>query len=214
MEQQRPIIKRWPFNGAAFVYVGARQRRRGAGTIVTSGSSTTVTSGNVAVGGSVPQAFSQALVGDEIKLVMAGVVYRRYIRTKNSHDSVVVDTAINIPTAHTWTHLPHQSGLTDAVGWVNVQHLENKLLFIQLNSTASGAGITYSVEGRGAGDNNVPRELATGTLTAAVVAGTTNTAAADTLVIPEMIQDIRIGVKNDAGGIDNVSAWITGVQVR
>jgi hypothetical protein len=204
--QQRSIFKHYNFQGpasGAYTYIAAHHQK-GQGTIVTSGSSTTVTSGNLT------QAFSQAAVGDQIKTRVNKVTYRRYIATKASNDSVTVDTALSIPAPAPWYHLRQVGGITDADGWINVQGLENKLLYIQINTLGSAAGISYSVETRGAGDNSTPRQIIAGTLTAAVVAGTTNPLAADVVVIAEAMQDIRVGVKNANDGADNVSCWITG----
>lgn len=204
--QQRPIFKQYLYKGTGYVYAGAKRDRRGHGTIVTSGSTTTITSVN--------RAFEDAAVGDEIRVIINKVTYRRYIRTWTNAGSVVVDAAINIPVAQTWHHLPQRSGTADTDGWINVQHLKDKVLYIQMDATASGAGISYSLEGKGDGSNTVPRQLATGTLTAAVVAGTTNPLAADTVVIAELLSAIRVGVKNDNADVDKVSAWVTGETAR
>jgi hypothetical protein len=219
---QKPLFKKWSFQGASYFYVNQEAERIGGGglgTIITSGSSTTITSATSR------QAFSQAAVGDEMRIVLGGSVqigglgeFQRFITAKASHDSVTVDSAINIATASPWFHIPQRGSTADTDGWVNVQFLKDKLVYIQLVTKGTAAGITYSIQVRGAQDNAVPREVLTGTLTTAVVttAGVTtiDTTAADTFVIAEEAQDLRVGIKNDNSAIDVVSAWVTGEVIR
>lgn len=82
----------------------------GAGTLSTTGSSTTVEASD-------PAAFTNVAAGDMIIALIANVPTARTVASKTDNDTIEVDTAVTW-SAYTWSWRDSVCGTTDADGWL------------------------------------------------------------------------------------------------
>jgi hypothetical protein len=185
--------------GAAYTYGRLSQWLiPGKYGIQTSGASTTVSATN-------GSPFSPVTVGSRIvpytppDIPGPGTSVERTVTAKASDTSITVDSAITLAAGTNWGFYHFKSGTTDADGWHNVANLSAITVYVDLEALA-GTSVDVQIQA-GGGQYSVP-----------VTISTTNIAAAGetSISITQVVQSLRIGVKDNGGGANPVTIWLVG----
>lgn len=178
-----------------------------AGSAITSGSSTTVTSAN--------SAFSVLGAGDEITFANVTGQYTRVVGPSPASGTITVDTAVNLAAATVFSYRTLACGYGDSYGWVGLAAGEQSIGIVVRQMTATG-GLDYSIQGRQRRGLGLPLWLVSGNLSAARIVGVAPTSAStNTFEIADNVTEVRVGFKfgttDDSSdtGTEQVDATLT-----
>lgn len=131
----------------------------GPGTLVTSGSSTTVTQETTGM-----NPFTEVAVGDLLFISSGGTVSVRLVTARASATSITVNTAIDLAVGTHWSWLKRSCGATIDDGWVDVGGFYN-VTFSRTIATINAGSIETTAECRLNDNPTVATTLATNTTT-------------------------------------------------
>lgn len=205
------LIQRWFFRNydnasTTLTYGKFRSVVQGYGGVQTVGASTTVTAVTASIG-----TFSPVQVGDTIVFWVAEAPLVRRVTAKASNDSITVSSSVDLSALTggyaAWYFWPFLSGTGAESGWIKVDDLISKTLYLQFTTVAATGGIDVQIQTRGGdyatvGVNTFPLK--------------NYTAATDSEAIPiaEDAKDLRVGVcgHTDFSGTDDFTIYIEGNQ--
>lgn len=135
----------WPMYGVKYRLSNGTQGvnpfqyfESGSATISTTGLSTTVAGTG---------AFTNMLAGDVLTVLIDGAPFTRKIVTRSSANSVVVDAAINIPTARAfkWQKFYFSTNPLDQL-WIRPARYSGGMVTINVDANVSTGGVTHNFQ--------------------------------------------------------------------
>jgi hypothetical protein len=192
----------YDLDALTFKYGVILGRERGSGGVKTTGASTTIDAVDSG-------AFTPVLVGDYVQFQIGETwTTVRKVLTKPSNDQITISgAAINLGArAPAWYYSPFRIGATAADGALSTDEMTRAWVEFDAPTIAAAGGVDYSIEVKS-------RTSATwGVSVAGTFVDAAAVVAAGPIEIPELLGQIRVGLKGTAGfaGTDDISVYLVG----
>lgn len=204
----------WQFDNdsTSLTYCYFDSPNQGFGALETSGANTTVTKVSTDTDSSHQPFNPMVALGTTGHMIMFEypelTFLTRKVNTVSSGTSIVVDSAVTLVACSSWHWRKLNKGTAITDGWVKIDYLKKKTLFIDLKTVSAGGGIDIQVEGRGSG------VAGQGGDKKVIIVPLTNYAAATSVAYPiqEDVTWLRVGVcgHTDFSGTDDVTIYVEG----
>lgn len=199
MPSTRPLFQTYDIQDVVFRYGKYADKFSMAfGLVKTSGSSTTVSSQDAAASA---KALLPVDISDEIAVHRPDATDNRIVVTNADDDTITVGTAVdwqNGTSGRAYHYRKFFSGTTATDGWVQ-KDPKSQVTVQVIITTLGSTSIEVSIQGRMAGAYSTAVDLITSV-------SFTATGGAF-YVIPEDVEDFRVGFKRTGAGTNSVSAY-------